>query len=217
MKPNFALSLSFEGIRLLLRAADGWRLVDEVALDSADLVGDLAKLEAKARQCSDDAISSKLIIPNDQIKYITLETGDLSEDERDQLALDALEDATPYAVSDLAYDVSSVRSQTYVAAVARETLAEAKAFAREHNFNPVSWVAIPEEGNFVGEPFFGATSPNSDLTIIPDQTVLVVVGNAADIPQAIIPKLEPERVEPEVFTIPDVEAVAVSEEGGLEH
>lgn len=217
MKPNFALSLSFEGIRLLLRAADGWRLVDEVALDSADLVGDLAKLEAKARQCSDDAISSKLIIPNDQIKYITLETGDLSEDERDQLALDALEDATPYAVSDLAYDVSSVQSQTYVAAVARETLAEAKAFAREHNFNPVSWVAIPEEGNFVGEPFFGATSPNSDLTIVPDQTVLVVVGNAADIPQAIIPKLEPERVEPEVFTIPDVEAVAVSEEGGLEH
>ena len=217
MKPNFALSLSFEGIRLLLRAADGWRLVDEVALDSTDLVGDLAKLEAKARQCSDNAISSKLIIPNDQIKYITLETGDLSEDERDQLALDALEDATPYAVSDLAYDVSSVQSQTYVAAVARETLAEAKAFAREHNFNPVSWVAIPEEGNFVGEPFFGATSPNSDLTIVPDQTVLVVVGNAADIPQALIPKLEPEHLEPEVFAIPVVETVAVSEEGVLEH
>ena len=217
MKPNFALSLSFEGIRLLLRAADGWRLVDEVALDSTDLVGDLAKLEAKARQCSDNAISSKLIIPNDQIKYITLETGDLSEDERDQLALDALEGATPYAVSDLAYDVSSDQSQTYVAAVACETLAEAKAFAREHNFNPVSWVAIPEEGNFVGEPFFGATSPNSDLTIVPDQTVLVVVGNAADIPQALIPKLEPEHLEPEVFAIPVVETVAVSEEGVLEH
>ena len=217
MKPNFALSLSFEGIRLLLRAADGWRLVDEVALDSTDLVGDLAKLEAKARQCIDNAISSKLIIPNDQIKYITLETGDLSEDERDQLALDALEGATPYAVSDLAYDVSSDQSQTYVAAVACETLAEAKAFAREHNFNPVSWVAIPEEGNFVGEPFFGATSPNSDLTIVPDQTVLVVVGNAADIPQALIPKLEPEHLEPEVFAIPVVETVAVSEEGVLEH
>jgi hypothetical protein len=217
MKPNFALSLSFEGIRLLLRAADGWRLVDEVALDSTDLVGDLAKLEAKARQCSDNAISSKLIIPNDQIKYITLETGDLSEDERDQLALDALEGATPYAVSDLAYDVSSDQLQTYVAAVACETLAGAKAFAREHNFNPVSWVAIPEEGNFVGEPFFGATSPNSDLTIVPDQTVLVVVGNAADIPQALIPKLEPEHLEPEVFAIPVVETVAVSEEGMLEH
>ncbi|MDB4197621.1 hypothetical protein N9777_04980 [Ascidiaceihabitans sp.] len=217
MKPNFALSLSFEGICLLLRAADGWRLVDEVALDSTDLVGDLAKLAAKARRCSDNEISSKLIIPNDKIKYITLETGDISEDEREQLALDALEGATPYAVSDLAYDVSSDQSQTYVAAVACETLAEAKAFAREHNFNPVSWVAIPEEGNFVGEPFFGATSPNSDLTIFPDQTVLVVVGNAADIPQAIIPKLEPEHLEPEVSTIPIVETVAVSEEGVQEH
>jgi hypothetical protein len=96
-------------------------------------------------------------------------------------------------------------------------LAEAKAFAREHNFNPVSWVAIPEVGNFVGEPFFGATSPNSDLTIVPDQTVLVVVGNAADIPQAIISKLEPEHLEPEVSTIPIVETVAVSEEGVPEH
>ena len=217
MKPNFALSLSFEGICLLLRAADGWRLVDEVALDSTDLVGDLARLEAKARQCSDNEISSKLIIPNDKIKYITLETGDISEDERDQLALDALEGATPYAVSDLAYDVSSDQSQTYVAAVACETLAEAEAFARKHNFNPVSWVAIPEEGNFVGEPFFGATSPNSDLTIVPDQTVLVVVGNAADIPQAIIPKLEPEHLEPKVSTIPLVKTFDVSEEGAQEH
>ena len=156
MKPNFALSLSFEGIRLLLRAADGWRLVDEVALDSADLVGDLAKLEAKARQCSDDAISSKLIIPNDQIKYITLETGDLSEDERDQLALDALEDATPYAVSDLAYDVSSVQSQTYVAAVARETLAEAKAFAAD------SLMAIA-----VSEPVSNAPPSSIGATLLP--------------------------------------------------
>ena len=36
MKPNFALSLSFEGIRLLHRAPDGWRQVGEVAVDTPD-------------------------------------------------------------------------------------------------------------------------------------------------------------------------------------
>ena len=164
MKPNFALSLSFEGIRLLLRAAEGWRLVDAVSLDSADLVGDLALLEAKARELSEETVTSKLIIPNDQIKYITLETGDLGEDARDQIARDALEDATPYAVSDLAYAISFSGSKTFIAAVAHETLAEAEAFAKEHNFNPVSWVAIPEHGSFDGEPFLVKRKLQATLT-----------------------------------------------------
>ena len=42
MKPNFTLSLSFDGIRLLHRTSGGWQLVGEVALDSADLAAELA-------------------------------------------------------------------------------------------------------------------------------------------------------------------------------
>ena len=43
------------------------------------------------------------------------------------------------------------------------------------------------------------------------------MGNAADIPQAIIPKLEPEHLEPKVSTIPLVKTFDVSEEGAQEH
>jgi hypothetical protein len=195
MKPNFALSLSFEGIRLLLRAAEGWRLVDAVSLDSADLVGDLAQLEAKARELGEESVTSKLIIPNDQIKYITLETGDLDEDARDQIARDALEGATPYAVSDLAYAVSFSGSQTYIAAVAHETLAEAEAFAKEHNFNPVSWVAIPEHGSFNGEPFFGQTKAAGDIDVARDDVSIVVLGTVAEVAPVVPPVIAPEPVE----------------------
>ncbi len=44
MKPPFALSLSFDGIQLLHRAAGGWRVVGEVSLDSAALASDLARI-----------------------------------------------------------------------------------------------------------------------------------------------------------------------------
>ena len=48
MKPNFALSLSFEGIRLLHRASDGWRQVGEVAVDAEDMAAQLAALRSTA-------------------------------------------------------------------------------------------------------------------------------------------------------------------------
>ena len=178
-----------------MRAAEGWRLVDAVSLDSADLVGDLALLEAKARKLGKETVTSKLIIPNDQIKYITLETGDLDEDARDQIARDALDGATPYAVSDLAYAVSSSGSQTYIAAVAHETLAAAEAFAKKHNFNPVSWVSIPEHGNFNGEPFFGQTKAAGDIEVARDDVNIVVSRMIAEVAPVVPPVIVPGPVE----------------------
>ena len=151
MKPNFALTLSFEGISLLRRAFPGWANLGEVSLDSADLMGDLASLRAKA---PDDA-QVKLVLPNDQIKFITLPAPDGDPEEA---ARNALTGATPYEVGDLSYDFAVSDGQMQIAAVARETLAEAEAFAGEHGFTPICFVAIPEDGTFTGEPFFGPTA-----------------------------------------------------------
>lgn len=201
MKPNFALSLSFEGIRLLHRAQDGWRVVGDVGLDNPDLSGALTDLRDKATALEPAGLSSKLIIPNDQIRYLTLETGDIPLADREAAAELGLDGATPYPVSDLAYAISADGGQTHVAAVARETLAEAEAFAAEHLFNPVSLVAIPTEGSFVGEPFFGATSA-TDGKIMPDETAIVILPGA---PIAHAP--EPEAPEPK-STAPEPAVIA---------
>ena len=94
MKPNFALTLSFDGISLLMRAFPGWQLVGEVALDSADLAGDLTALREKAENLGKGDLNCKLVLPNDQIKFLSLESGADVES--------ALDGATPYALSDLA-------------------------------------------------------------------------------------------------------------------
>jgi hypothetical protein len=185
MKPDFALLLSFEGIGLLARAAGGWRLAGEVRPDDPGLAARLAELRAIAVERGGAAFRTKLIIPNDQIRYLTVDTGHVSTTDRIARVAKALDGATPYAVEDLVYDICVDGPLTHVAAVARETLREAEGFAVEHKFSPVSFVAIPDEAAFMGEPFFGPTvfsekalSPGARVE--PDGVAVVVVGRLED-------------------------------------
>ena len=156
MKPNFALDLSFDGIALLHRAGDaGWHVVGDVALDSTSLSDDLAALLKKANTLDPSGLRTKLIIPDEQIRYLDIPTASAPHGDHDAAAADALDGATPYALDELAYDWTVSGDRLHIAAVARETLDEAEGFAREHSFNPVCFVADPDETRYAGEPFFG--------------------------------------------------------------
>lgn len=164
MKPGFALSLSFDGITLLHRSAAGWRAVGEADPRSAELTEALATLRRSAAALSPGGFHSKLVIPDDQIRYMSLNTGALNDDDRRDAARRALEGATPYAVSELVFDVHASGDDTQVAAVARDTLREAEVFAVEHMLNPVGFAAWPaKDGLFGREPFFGMTNVAESL------------------------------------------------------
>ena len=102
MITNFALSLTFNGIRLLQRANDGWLLVGDVALDSPDLTAALAKLRDRALALSPDGLRCKIVIPDEQIRYLTM-SGVAPGQERSAARV-ALEGATPYRVEQLNFD-----------------------------------------------------------------------------------------------------------------
>ena len=163
MKPDFALSLSFDGIVLLLRGPDGWLRVGAVALEAADLAGELAALRDRARALRPGGLLTKLVIPDAQIRYLTVETGAVDDRLRARLVRDALDGVTPYALDELVFDWQATGARTHVAAVARETLEEAEAFALEHRFNPVAFVATPHDGGFEGEVSFGETASAGEL------------------------------------------------------
>ncbi|MGJ8617398.1 MAG: hypothetical protein ACSHWS_11205 [Sulfitobacter sp.] len=214
MKPNFALSLSFEGIRLLHRAAGGWRVVGEVALDADDMAAELAVLRRTASSLEPGGVRTKLLIPNEQIKYLTIPTPDMDDAARLDAARIALDGATPYAVDDLAFDISVDGDQTHVAAVARETLAEAEGFAVEHRFHPVSFVATPADQAYLGEPFFGPTDNATELleddeTVEPDGIAVVVIGDV-QIPDPAEEASEPDPT-PEIVEEPELTAEPVAE------
>lgn len=158
MVPNFALSLSFEGISLLRRVDAGWASIDGVALSETDLDAAMARLRDRAVSLDPKGDKVLLVLPNEQIRY--LDKPDFGGDKPAQAAAarTVLDGATPYSVDELAIDHVTQDGRLYVAAVARETLEEAENFAITHGFQPVGFTANPAAGAFVGPMWFGAAN-----------------------------------------------------------
>ena len=163
MKPTFALDFRNDAIALLHRTARGWTLVGQVALDATDLVDALGYLRSTALGLSPRGLTTKLVIPNSQVLYTNVRAPGPEAARRRKQVARALEGRTPYPVDDLVFDVSGNGPDVMVAVIARETLAEAEAFAVEHRFNPVSFVAVPDDGQFAGEAWFGPTAGSASL------------------------------------------------------
>jgi hypothetical protein len=158
MKPNFALNLTEDRIALLQRTGKGWLPLGEVMFGAPDMEDQLTALREKAANRAPRGITTKLVIPNSQILYTTMTVAATTEAARRDEIRAALAGLTPYAVDDLVFDWSGTGPDLQVAVVARETLDEAEGFATERAFRPISFVAIPPEGQFDGEPMFGTTA-----------------------------------------------------------
>ncbi|MCU0906692.1 MAG: hypothetical protein MUF73_04420 [Rhodobacteraceae bacterium] len=178
MRPDLALSLSFDGIGLTRRTAEGWVAVGHVALDAPDLSDRLQDLRDAAGMLSPDGIATAIVLPDDQILNRHLPDVPASPD----AVAAALDGLTPYAVADLVFDWQPhPDGGVVVAAVARETIDEALAFARQHGFNPVALTARPAAGlPFADEPDFWSAAAPADAV---DQ-IAPAPGTAPDGPDA---------------------------------
>ena len=210
MKPTFALDLTEDRIGLLHRTPKGWLSVGEVAFDAPDLTEALDYLRKTALGLSPMGIATKVVIPNGQILYVDLQVSGTAKEEKRKQIRAALEGRTPYALDDLVFDWSGKGSAVKVAVVPRETLAEAEAFATQHRFNPVSFVARPEAGSFVGEPWFGVAAAAAGVlaegeTVDRDRDAIVLLHRE-------LPKSEVKVVAPEAAVVEDMFAGDVAAE-----
>lgn len=177
MKPNFALILSMEGIALLQRSSPGWSLVGDAYPDNPDIASEMAALRNAAERLSPGTATFKVVIPNDQIRYLSIPAGSPDPDTRRREVEAALDGATPYALDELAIDYAISGDKLQIAAVALETLQEADEFARGFGFDPMSFVAMPEGNEYSGEPFFGTAHDVPDhVEVTPDTTAIRVAG-----------------------------------------
>ncbi|SLN44099.1 hypothetical protein ROJ8625_02198 [Roseivivax jejudonensis] len=189
MKTDYALNLSASGIALLQRARRGWVVAGEAALDG-DLEAQMAALRDMVATDGNGRAAVKLVIPDDQIKF--LRRDDPGEAERIAAASALLEGATPYALDELRQD-HAVRGDTlFVSAVAEETLEEAEQFALAYGFAPVCFVGLPRPQKYKGEMFFGAAkswdgpAPKRDtpIRIYPPEEAWAGPQKAANAPKA---------------------------------
>ncbi|MGB1154619.1 MAG: hypothetical protein ACPG4F_10625, partial [Paracoccaceae bacterium] len=188
MKPNFALSLSFDSISLLQRAETGWSVLGDVNFQKDDLTPKISRLQKQALSLDPTAAQVKLVIPNEQIKYLTLaRPKNALIDDIEALINAHLKTATPYQLSELRFDWATTQDNIFVAAVAIETLQEAEAFAQSCEFKPLGNVAIPPKDSFIGEAFFG-TAEGDRRRMECDEQAIVILPNPELIPPSLLQK-----------------------------
>ncbi|MCR8723845.1 hypothetical protein [Frigidibacter sp. ROC022] len=191
MRPNFALNLGHDGIALLHRGKTGWRMVGSTKLDDPDLARKLAMLRKTAVSLETGGMAVKVLIPDSQILYTEIDCPDMPDQDRRAEISQRLEGLTPYTPDELAFDWRPLRpGRVRLAVVARDTLGEAEAFAREHRFNPVAFAAAPTPENFPGEPFFGTAESAAELLagtgpVEPDVEALDLERLLASEPEAL--------------------------------
>ena len=154
--PRFALSLSFEGIGLEEYAKGASSKIAEAILDRDDFDQRMSELSRKAEAMSGDGLRVALILPNEQIKFVSI----ACPDDADPITINehilrTLDGATPYSVDELRFDHHLADGVLYVAAVALETLNEAEEFAKNYGFSPLACIARTDADTFPTEVFFG--------------------------------------------------------------
>lgn len=216
MKPAFALDFRNDAVSLLHRTTGGWHQVGRVAFDDPDMPAALGYLRSTALGLSPRGVATKLILPDDQILVTTLDAPGPDEASRVAQIRAGLEGRTPYPVDDLIFDWEVVGGEVRVAVIARETLAEAEAFATEHRFNPVSFAAAPASG-FTAEPWFGPTSHAAALLADGEvverdieQITVLSRGLAEEFARPQEAEIAPEP-EAEVTPEPEAEVIPASE------
>lgn len=185
MKPAFALSFSATGISLKHQSDDDWFDIGVVPLDAPDLTEQVQALRDKGFALEND-LSCKVIIPADQVRYLTISTEGMTAEDIEQKVHDALTEATPYEISELSFDTETRGPTTYVAAVAHQTLAEARDFTTDHGFIPVRFSAEPGEDEFPEEPYFDLIM---DAVTEPTETAVVSLPEIDEQPSAPEPVL----------------------------
>ena len=210
MKPNFALGLTDDGVTLWHRDATGWLRVGAVALDTPDMDTQMRDMSRIAAALAPEGVTTKLVIPDDQILYCELPVKTTSLDAQEKEIRAQLAGRTPYPVEELLFDwtLNSNKDAAQAVVVARETILEAEDFAAGHGLNPVSAVAAAQRGKPGKEPFFGATRNArkivSDVSEIErDETPVIETGHVTlPDPEPVAPKA------PEIVKAPPVSEAA---------
>ena len=142
MIPPFLLHLSSDSIALDQRSEAGaWVRLGAVNSDNPKLAQAFAHLKTLARPEGTDPFDVLIVLPSDQVKTLQLEVSDMTSADVNA----TLEGQTPYDTAELCIDWCNIPKGTAVAAVARDTLVEAKDFAKSFDFNAVGFVALPDE------------------------------------------------------------------------
>lgn len=166
IEPNFAMLFETSAFYLVhLAGGSIWVAIGHVSLEDPHENLNTRLLLRRATRLAAGPVATKLIIPNSEIHYTTCPASGGSDERKLAKIRVTISQRAKLPADALAIDWIAEGKVARVAVVHSDTLKEAEIFARQRGFNPVSFAAIPEAGQFGREANFGpaptATPPGN--------------------------------------------------------
>ncbi len=150
MNARWGFDLDMSAIRLMRREGGRWQEVARENIDGPDIEDRLVAMIERIEGTN----AVDLFLPRDQILYTDVKVSGSDEAEAEIFA--AMEGRTPYSLGDLVIDwVLEDREIARVAAIARETLDEAAAFAETRGLVVTGFSSLAGPDDFPRLPSFG--------------------------------------------------------------
>lgn len=190
MKYDFALDFTPEGVRLLKGSGDDQVVFGYVVFNDPHFDTRVEDLRKEAEEDHGGPFATALLLPHSEVLFHTMKVEEGTEITEKAIRAE-LDGMTPYDIDSLAYDWKTLsKTQAEIAAVARETLAEADAFAAAHGFGPGPYSTPPNPKAFRGQPNFGASDrPMPKPAPVPEPEPEPA---PAPVPKAELPAPKPE-------------------------
>ena len=205
MNERWGLDLSMSAVRLMRRDGGHWREIASEPLGEPDMDARLQALAARA----DSADAVDIFLPRDQILYTDVKlTGEAAASAEIDAAM---EGRTPYALDDLEIDWEQGEDGTArVAAIARETLDEAEAFAAQLGVTAAHFSALADPDDFPRMPDFGLGKGALSSAEAPEpETQVAFASQRTDAPGEEPP--DPAEATPKEARDPDAPVVQVDD------
>lgn len=149
----WGFDLDMSAVRLMRHEGDQWQEVARENIDGPDIEDRLIAMVGKVRK----GTAVHLFLPREQILYTDVKISSENAARREiEAAMDGL---TPYALDELEIDwVVTAPDTARVAAIAKETLGEAAAFAEMRGLSVAGYSSLADPEDFPGLPDFGGTT-----------------------------------------------------------
>lgn len=209
MRQRWGFDLDMSAVRLMRQEADQWQEVIVEKIDGPDIEERLTAMVAHTQQGE----PVELFLPRDQILYTDVDVAEGSETAQAEIEA-AMDGRTPYGLEELQIDWERTSpSSVRVAAIARDTLDEASAFAEARGLRVAGFSSLASEADFPRLPDFGGApglfepeAPTAEIAGADQET------GEAEAPLKLEQAIEEETPLPEPIAVA-TEAVA---EGPLE-
>ncbi|MEH6360257.1 MAG: hypothetical protein V7761_05940, partial [Amylibacter sp.] len=154
---KYAVGLSNDRMSLWHRDIDkSWELLGEATLGSKSFSDDIGKLKEGQKTNSEGKLIAEIRIPSTEIFVSEIDVSNTHADTLTTFINDFLSAKTPYAAHDLLFDLENGtgREKSYIAAITKETIEEAKGYITGHGFEAAYYTSQLDRNDFPRAPRF---------------------------------------------------------------